>query len=269
MRLPALFIPHGGGPCFFVDPFPGQPAGLWDRMANYLRGIDASLGRRPEAVLVISGHWDCPAATVNTAVRHTLLFDYLGFPEHTYRLTYPAAGSPRVAGRVRELLSAAGLVSGEEPARGLDHGVFVPFKLIYPEADVPVVQLSLESGFDAARHVAIGAALSPLRDEGVLIAGSGMSYHNLRKFMTQDPRASWSAQEFDEWLNEAVTQTDAGRRAADLERWTEAPGALECHPTPEHLIPSLVAAGAAGSDPGRRPYSDYLAGKAISGFEFG
>ena len=145
-RLPTLYIPHGGGPCFFMDPSPGLPTDMWDRMAAYLRGIAATLPTRPRALLVISAHWETRQLTVNAAEQSPLLFDYYGFPEHTYQLTYPVAGSPELAARVRALLSAAGIGSAEERQRGLDHGVFVPFKLIYPEADIPLVQLSLLQG---------------------------------------------------------------------------------------------------------------------------
>src|SRR5215471_17582048 len=154
-RLPTLYIPHGGGPCFFMETPPGLPRNLWDGMAAYLRGLDTAIGVRPKAVLVISGHWEAERPTVNTAARPPLLFDYYGFPEHTYRLTYPAPGSPVVARRVREVLAAAEIASDEEPERGLDHGVFIPFKLIYPDADIPMVQLSLNRSLDAGTHLKI------------------------------------------------------------------------------------------------------------------
>ena len=268
-RLPTLFIPHGGGPCFFMDPLPGLPADVWDKMAAYLRGIDASLGVRPKAVLVISSHWEAARATVNAAVHPLLLFDYSGFPEHTYRLTYPVAGAPTVAARVRELLADAGIASDEETARGLDHGVFVPFKVIYPTADVPIVQLSLHRGRDAAAHLAIGRALMPLRDKGVLIVGSGMSYHNLRDLFVDDPEINRVAEDFDRWLHDAVTEPDVEARGAKLTAWRQAPGARASHPTPEHLLPLMIAAGAAGSDAGARTYRDRLLGKAVSAFQFG
>jgi len=265
MTLPTLYIPHGGGPCFFMDVAPGMPRDLWDRMAAYLRGIDASIGARPKAVLVVSAHWETPVPTVNVATNPPLLFDYYGFPEHTYRLTYPAQGSPEVAARVRELLEKAGMKTAEESERGLDHGVFVPFKLVYPDADVPVVQLSLKQGLDPETHLAIGRALAPLRDEGVLIVGSGMSYHNLREFF--DGSTSPLAADFDRWLGDAVT--DPAARDAKLAAWREAPGARACHPRSEHLLPLMVAAGAARGDAGRRTYGEALMGKAISGFQFG
>jgi len=268
-KWPTLFIPHGGGPCFFMDPIPGFPPDLWDRMAAYLRGIDTSLGERPAAILVISGHWEAAQPTVNAAEKPTLLFDYSGFPEHTYRLTYPAPGSPALAARVRTLLDKAGFTSAEERMRGLDHGVFVPLKVAYPAADVPVVQLSLDASRDPARHLAIGRALAPLRQEGVLIVGSGMSYHNLREFFADRPEGNRAAEDFDAWLADILINKDAKDREAGLTAWRSAPGARASHPTPEHLLPLHVAAGAALDDPATRTYSDLLLRKPVSAFQFG
>ena len=268
-RLPTLFIPHGGGPCFFMDTPAGMPHDMWDKMAVYLRGIASTLPVRPRALLVISAHWEMPVTTVNAAAQSPLLFDYYGFPEHTYQLTYPVAGSPALAERVRELLAAAGIGSAEESQRGLDHGVFVPFKLIYPDADIPLVQLSLVQGLDPAAHLALGRALAPLRDEGVLLVGSGMSYHNLRQFFHDDAPGNALAQQFDDWLVESVTHADPEVRARRLAQWSSAPGALTSHPRAEHLLPLMVAAGAAGLDAGRHTYGERVLGKALSGFQFG
>jgi aromatic ring-opening dioxygenase catalytic subunit (LigB family) len=267
-RLPTLFVPHGGGPCFFMDPPPGDPH-AWDAMASYLRGIAASVGAKPRAILVISAHWETPRPTVMTAERPSMLFDYYGFPEHTYRLSYPAPGSPALASRVRALLSAAGIASDEDAARGYDHGVFVPFLLMFPDAEIPVVQLSLRADLDPAAHLAIGRALAPLRDEGVLIVGSGMSYHNLRRFWSTDAHDVEAARAFDAWLAKAVETADADERAARLADWANAPGARTAHPRSEHLLPLMVAAGAGGEDRGTRDYSDRIFGKAVSGFRFG
>jgi aromatic ring-opening dioxygenase catalytic subunit (LigB family) len=267
-RLPTLFIPHGGGPCFFMEPPPGLPPDLWEGMARYLRGVGAEVGVKPRAVLVISGHWEMPQPTVQAAKSHTLLFDYYGFPEHTYRLTYPAPGSPAVAAQARALLAEAGIAAGEDTERGLDHGVFVPFKLVYPDADVPIVQLSLQQGLDPATHLAIGRALRPLRDEGVLIVGSGMSYHNLRRFFSSDPSAVAAATQFDAWLGAAITAEPAERERR-LAQWQLAPGARDSHPHPEHLLPLMVAAGAAAGEGGTVTYREPLLGKPISGFQFG
>ena len=267
-RLPALYIPHGGGPCFFMDPPPNAPH-LWDGMAAYLRGIAASVGTRPKAILVISAHWEAVRPTVNSGAQPGMLFDYYGFPEHTYRLAYPAPGSPVLAARVRSLLGHAGIPADEDATRGYDHGVFVPFLLMYPDADVPVVQLSLQAGLDPAAHLAIGRALAPLRDEGVLIVGSGMSYHNLRAFFAPDPQVMQGSERFDAALTRAVEAVDPAARDAQLVAWKQLPDALVCHPRAEHLLPLMVAAGAGAADQGRRTYNDRVFGKAVSAFQFG
>ena len=168
---------------------------MWDGLAAYLRGIDSSLGVRPKAVLVVSGHWENPLPTVNIAAKPGLLFDYYGFPEHTYHLKYPAPGSPELAQRVRGLLEGAGLATSENAERGLDHGVFIPFMLVLPDADVPVVEISLRADLDPTVHLRAGAALAPLRDEGVMVVGTGMSFHNMRMF---GPGAAEPSKRFDE-----------------------------------------------------------------------
>ncbi len=267
-RLPTLFIPHGGGPCFFMDPMPGFPPDLWDKLAAYLRGIPAAIGARPKAVLVISGHWEEDVPTVLAPANHTLLFDYYGFPEHTYKLTYPAHGEPGVAARVQDLLRNAGFHTEEEKERGLDHGVFVPFKLIYPEADVPIVQLSLLHHLDPAQHLAMGHALAPLREEGMLIVGSGNSYHNLREFFSSSPGAGEASAQFDTWLAAAV-EAPRAEREQRLLSWHTAPGARACHPRAEHLLPLMVVAGAAGDDAGRVTYHEQMFGKMFAGYQFG
>jgi aromatic ring-opening dioxygenase catalytic subunit (LigB family) len=264
-RLPTLFIPHGGGPCFFMEEGIG-PKGTWDRMAAYLRGIAASIGQRPKAMLVISGHWEEALPTVHVGRNPPLLFDYYGFPDHTYRLSYPAPGSPELARRVRDLLAAGGIESGEEAERGLDHGVFVPFLLIYPEADIPVVQLSLRQDLDPAAHMAIGRALAPLRDEGVLIMGSGLSYHNLRALRSAS--AGPVSDQFEAWLTEAVSDPDAASRSQRLSRWETAPGARLAHPREEHLIPLMVAAGAADQSRGALDFRERVWGVSMASYRF-
>jgi len=248
-----------------MDPPAGEPH-AWDAMASYLRGIADSIGAKPRAILVVSAHWETPRPTVMTSARPPLLFDYYGFPEHTYRLEYPAPGSPELAARVRALLASAGIAADEDAQRGFDHGVFVPFLLMFPDADIPVVQLSLRADLDADAHLAIGRALAPLRDEGVLIVGSGMSYHNLREFWSNSTEP---AAQFDAWLTDAVEDGNVESRNRKLTAWSEAPGAHASHPRSEHLLPLMVAAGAAGADLGRRTYSDRVFGKAVSGFQFG
>ena len=265
-RLPTLFIPHGGGPCFFMDP-PATVRHYWDNMAAYLRGLAADVGQRPKALLIVSGHWETPRPTLNVAAHPALFYDYYGFPEHTYRLSYPAPGAPDLAPRVQALLADAGFASDTDAERGLDHGVFIPMMLSYPDADIPILQLSLQQDLDPAQHLAIGKALEPLRDEGVLIIGSGMSFHNLRTLF--GPAGDVGSELFDTWLTDAATDPDPAARDAKLSAWAQAPFAREAHPREEHLLPLMVAAGAAGADPGRRTYADHLGGKAVSGFQFG
>jgi aromatic ring-opening dioxygenase catalytic subunit (LigB family) len=257
LRQPSLYIPHGGGPCFFMEWTYG-PKDTWARMGEMLRGLPALLPARPAALLVVSAHWEADVPTVQTAPHPSLYFDYHGFPPHTYELSWPAPGAPEVARRVGELLSAAGIASDEDDERGFDHGVFVPLLLAFPAADVPTLQLSLRRGLGAGEHLAIGAALAPLRDEGVVIVGSGMSYHNLGGVGAR--RAREASRRFDDWLGEAVNDPDT------LKRWESAPEAAVCHPRSEHLTPLFVAAGAGGR--GERFYRDEVLGATVSAFRF-
>ena len=266
MTLPTLFIPHGGGPCFFLDPNGGPPPAEWRKMQAYLAGRIGSLPERPTAILTISGHWETPVATVHVGKRPGLLFDYHGFPEHTYRLRWDAPGAPGVARRAAGLLAAAGFATAEEAERGWDHGVFIPGKVMVPDADIPVVQLSLEADLDPTRHIAMGRALAPLRDEGVLIVGSGMSFHNLR---ARGPQVTPVATEWDAALTTAVTDPDPVRRTERVAAWQQLPHARFAHPEAEHLLPLMVALGAGGDGPAVRDYSDVTLGWAVSGYRFG
>ena len=263
MRQPTFFIPHGAGPCFFME-WTWGPADTWDRTAAWLKGLVTGLPERPQALLVVSGHWEAPAFTVGSAAHPPLIYDYYGFPEATYQLRFDAPGSPALARRVGELLEAAGLPSVQDPERGYDHGVFIPLKLALPQADLPVVQLSLRQDLDPAAHLTAGRALAPLRDEGVLIVGSGTSWHNMRGF---GPAYTAKSEAFDAWLSAAMA--DPLRREAAIEAWREAPYAREAHPREEHLAPLFVAAGAAPGEPGRHAFRDIAMGVAISGYAFG
>lgn len=263
MRQPTLFIPHGAGPCFFMEWNRG-PADTWAKTAAWLKGLIATLPERPKAILVVSGHWEAEVFTVGSAERPRMLFDYSGFPESTYRLTFDAAGSPALAGQVRGLLEAAGFLTAEDPERGYDHGVFVPLKVATPQADIPVIQLSLKAGLDPSEHLAAGRALAPLRDQGVLIVGSGMSWHNMRGF---SPAFTAKSAVFDNWLEREMT--DPARRDAAIRHWDEAPYAREAHPREEHLAPLFVAAGAAEGEAGRLTFRDKTMDVMLSGYAFG
>ena len=264
-RQPTIFLPHGGGPCFFMD-WTWGPAVTWAATQRFLEGLSATLPAPPKALLVVSGHWEEPVFTASAAAQPRLIFDYSGFPEHTYRLTWPAPGDPELAERVAGLLSQAGLPAGLNANRGFDHGVFVPLKVAFPEAKIPVVTLSLAASLDPALHLAAGRALAPLRDEGVLIVGSGMSFHNLRAYLR--PETAERARAFDSWLTRAV-ESPATERSALLTGWREAPFAAFAHPREEHLIPLMVAAGAGGDAPGTRIFGDEPMGAAISAYRFG
>ena len=265
-RLPSLFITHGGGPCFWMEFGPPFGPHAFDKLRAYLAGLIDSLPERPKAILMISGHWEEDRPTVSTAAKPGMLFDYYGFPEHTYHLKYPAPGSPVLAARVRGLLEGAGLATSEDAERGLDHGVFVPFMLVLPEADVPVVEISLRADLDPGVHLRAGAALAPLRDEGVMVVGTGMSFHNMRMF---GPNAATPSKQFDAWLTDAVTAPSAESRNAALIGWEAAPAARASHPREEHLLPLMVAAGAAGADLGTKVFEDRVLGATVSGFRFG
>lgn len=258
--LPAFYVPHGGGPCFFMD----DPGGVWKGMAAFLRSLPASLPSVPRAILVVSGHWETRGFALTSHDAPPLIYDYYGFPPHTYALRYDVPGDAALAAEAAALIQAAGLRATLDTARGLDHGVFIPLMVIYPEARIPVVELSLDGSLDAGLHLRLGAALRPLRERGVLILCAGMSFHNLGAM--GDPRALAPSTAFDDWLTAAVSLPGAAR-AEQLSRWESAPFARLAHPRPEHLLPLMVAAGASEA-PGRRVYSEAVLEMAISGFRF-
>lgn len=263
---PTVFLPHGGGPCFFMD-WTWGPADSWHPLAKFLKEFPTSLPERPKAILVISAHWEEPTFTVNTTAQPPLLFDYYGFPEHTYQLEYPAPGEPKLARRVIDRISGAGLSVSEAEGRGFDHGVFVPLKLAFPEADIPIVQLSLDKNLEPDRHLELGKALAPLRREGVLIVGSGMSWHNLRLYLKEGTLQSSSL--FDEWLTEVVEHPAPETRNQLLSVWRTAPNARLAHPREEHLVPLLVVAGAAHEEVGKCVFRDSPLQAVISAYRFG
>ncbi len=266
--MPTLFIPHGGGPCFFMDwSVMGGPKDTWDKTAAWLRGLAETLPERPKAIVVVSGHWEEPAFTVATSPAPGMIYDYSNFPPHTYELQYPAPGAPVLAHRIVDLLRKHGLPAATDSHRGFDHGVFIPFLLVFPDAEIPVVPLSLKAGLDPEEHMAAGLALASLRDEGVLIVGSGMSYHNMRDFSS--PAAKEPSETFDRWLTEAVEAPDPEQRHDRLAHWSKAPAGRAAHPREEHLLPLMVAAGAAGADRGERVFSDVAMNARLSGYRFG
>jgi aromatic ring-opening dioxygenase catalytic subunit (LigB family) len=264
-RLPTYFISHGGGPWPWMKE---QMGGVYDRLEASLACMPADLGTTPRAVLMLSAHWEAPRFTVQTNARPSMLYDYGGFPDFTYRIEYPAPGAPDVAASVRAALAGAGIESDEDAVRGFDHGMFAPMAVIYPKADVPVVQLSLKKGLVPADHLALGRALAPLRDDGILIVGSGLSYHNLRAFgaAARVPSAA-----FDGWLDSTLAIADAATRSAALSAWEQAPAARLAHPREEHLLPLMVALGAAEGEVATRVYHEreFFGGITVSSYRFG
>jgi len=263
-RQPLVFLPHGGGPWPFVELNFGSKAEL-GALATYLKSVAALPKTPPKAILVISAHWEEAEPTVMSGSHPPMLYDYYGFPPESYEITWPAPGEPVLATRVRELLDHAGFQTAANAERGFDHGTFVPLKLAYPNADVPTVQLSLKRGLDPSEHLAMGRALAPLRDEGVFIIGSGMTFHNLRAF---GPASSTVSEEFDAWLRETST-LETAERDRRLIDWANAPSARKAHPREEHLLPLMVIAGAAGADRGTVAYNGTMLGLRLSAYHFG
>jgi aromatic ring-opening dioxygenase catalytic subunit (LigB family) len=236
--------------------------------------LEASLARipreipaKPRAVLVISGHWEGPEFAVMSAAHPPMVYDYYGFPPETYQIVYPAPGAPEAAARTAELIRAAGLPTRLDDKRGFDHGAFVPLFVMYPKAETPVFQLSLQSGYDPVKHFALGRALAPLRGEGVLIIGSGLSYHNLSLF---GPNAREPSEAFDKWLAATMSRTP-DRRTSGVLAWEKAPCARVCHPREDHLAPLFVALGAAESEKAICTYHDQglFGGVTASSYRFG
>jgi aromatic ring-opening dioxygenase catalytic subunit (LigB family) len=244
------------------------------RMASletYLKNIPATLPERPKALLVVSAHWEERVPTVQTSPQPGMLYDYHGFPEESYSITWPAPGSPKLAKRIEDLFDQAGIESGTDAKRGFDHGTFVVTKLMIPKADIPTIQLSLTRDLDPRRLFEIGIALAPLRDEGVLILGSGYSYHNMRGFfaaMANQPGPAEDARAFDGWLAEALLLPPS-KRAARILQWEKAPAARACHPREEHLLPLFVCAGAGEQDAVTLPYHEELLGLMTLAARFG
>ncbi len=269
--MPSIFVPHGGGPWTVVDMGMGdQYAGL----TRYLEALPESLPAAPRAVLCVSAHWEAPKPTVMSSPAPPMLYDYYGFPQAAYEFTWPAPGAPEVAGEVMEALRSADIAYAEDGERGFDHGTFVPRMVSDPRAQVPTFQLSLIAGLDPAKHIALGRALAPLRKRGVLILGSGMSYHNMHMFRAafSDPRARTQIDEdsrrFDDWLAESM-QLEASARERALVEWAQAPAGRDAHPREEHLLPLMVNLGAALEDDAALPYRDRLLAAHVSAVALG
>ena len=241
-RQPVYFVSHGGGPW----PWMPEQQAMYVHLTQALQSIPAQLPQAPDAILMVSAHWITEGGVqVASHPQPDMVYDYYGFPAATYGIRYPAPGSPALAQHVIDLLSAQQVAVQANPQRGFDHGAFVPAYVMYPQAQVPLVQLSIEAGFDPSFHHILGAALAPLRDDNVLIVGSGLSYHNLRRF---GPPGREPSAQFDAWLQHALIGHTAAERLSALRDWAQAPSARLAHPMEDHLVPLFVASGAAGDD---------------------
>jgi 4,5-DOPA dioxygenase extradiol len=255
-----VYFSHGGGPLPILGD-PGHKA-----MVDFMTNLPSQL-RRPEAILVISAHWEERVATLLGAEHPVMFYDYYGFPEKAYEIKYPAPGSPKLAKKIVGLLEKQGLEAHVDPERGFDHGLFIPLKLMYPQADIPAFQLSLLRGLNPAAHIALGNALRGLMDEKILVIGSGFSFHNMNAFSWQgDGKPDPANDAFQNWLIEvctgAISQSEREQRLVD---WEKAPSARYCHPREEHLLPVHVCAGMAAK-PAKLIFDDKILGKRSVGF---
>jgi 4,5-DOPA dioxygenase extradiol len=255
-----VYFSHGGGPLPILGD-PGHKA-----MIDFMVRLPSQL-KKPDFILVISAHWEESVATLLGAQRPPMFYDYYGFPDEAYEITYPASGSPDLANQVAGLLSENKIPARSDLQRGFDHGLFIPLKLMYPQADIPCLQLSLLRGLNAEAHIALGKALRELNGMNVLVVGSGFSFHNLRAFSWQAIGALDPANDaFQDWLIETCTgplsQTEREQR---LVEWEKAPSARYCHPRQEHLLPLHVCAAMADK-PAKLVFDDQILGKRAVAF---
>jgi 4,5-DOPA dioxygenase extradiol len=253
MRLPTLFLSHGS-PMQAVEP--GAAGRAWQALGARLP--------RPKAILIASAHWETSLPMVTGSPKPETIHDFGGFPRELYEIRYPAPGAPDIAARTAALVKEAGITAGIDGCRGLDHGAWVPLRWMYPDASIPVVQLAVQPERGTAHHLALGRALAPLRDEGVLVIGSGHTTHNLRDFMMDrrgtSPVAPY-AQQFAQWVSEHLAANDAKALIAYRDR---APHAVRAHPTDEHFLPLFVAYGAAGEQPRTETILEAYEGSALA-----
>ena len=253
---PALFVSHGS-PMIVLDPSPAR-----DFLETYGRAHE-----KPRAIIVASAHYEAPGPSLSHGAAPRTVHDFGGFPDALYRIHYPAPGAPEIAARAADLLSGAGFTPRLDPARGFDHGVWTPLKLMYPDADVPVINLSVDPRQSPEWHWRVGRALAPLRDEGVMIIGSGSATHNLGEYFRPHGEATpaW-VKAFEQWLAETI---EAGRTEDLLHYRERASEAVRNHPTEEHILPLFVPLGAASEGPGKRLHQSYDRVLAMDAFGFG
>lgn len=254
-KMQVVYFSHGGGPLPILGD-PGHKA-----MIDFMNVLPDQL-HKPDAILVVSAHWEESAATLLGAQNPPMFYDYYGFPEEAYSINYPAPGNPELAAKISGLLRENNIPTRIDTQRGFDHGLFIPLKLMYPRADIPSLQLSLLRGLDPGAHIALGRALRSLRDENILVIGSGFSFHNMQAFSLGGTAAPDKANNaFQDWLIDVCTGNQSqSDREQSLVDWEKAPSARYCHPREEHLLPLHVCQGLADK-PGKLVFDDLILGK--------
>jgi 4,5-DOPA dioxygenase extradiol len=255
-----VYFSHGGGPMPILGD-PGHKA-----MVEFMTRLPSQL-KKPDLILVISAHWEESAATLLGAQNPEMFYDYYGFPDQAYEITYPAPGSPEYANRIAGVLKQNNIPARIDPQRGFDHGLFIPLKLMYPQADIPCLQLSLLRGLNPGAHIALGKALRGFKNENILVIGSGFSFHNMSAFTWQGIGAPDPANNaFQNWLIEGCTgPMSQSEREQRLIEWEKAPSARYCHPREEHLLPLHVCLGMT-DQPAKLIFDDQILGKRSVAF---
>jgi 4,5-DOPA dioxygenase extradiol len=259
-KAQVIYFSHGGGPLPILGDASHQA------MIDFMLRLPSQL-KKPEAILVISAHWEESVATLLGAPAPSMFYDYYGFPDEAYDITYPAPGSPELADRIAGWLNQNNIPVRIDPQRGFDHGLFIPLKLMYPQADIPALQFSLLRGLDPAAHLSLGKALRALMDENILVVGSGFSFHNMQAFAWEGGRKPDAANDgFQNWLIDVCTSPiSQSEREERLIAWKKAPSARYCHPREEHLMPLHVCAGMADKA-ATTIFDDYILGKRAIAF---
>ena len=260
----AVYFSHGGGPL----PILGEPSHA--KMVAFMKQLPARFPE-PDAIIVVSAHWEETVPTVSGAPNPKMFYDYYGFPDEAYDIPYPAPGNPDLALRIVGLLEQNQISCRMDNERGFDHGLFIPLMLMYADAKIPSIQLSLVRGLDSATHIQLGKALRELMQENVLVIGSGFSFHNMRAFIWDGTEPEDEANDaFQDWLIETCTKgIDQGEREERLVQWEKAPSARYCHPREEHLLPLHVCAGIAGDNvPAVKVFDDSILGKRAVAFQW-
>jgi len=262
--LPTYYLSHGGGPW----PWMPNVAPAYATLAASLKDMRTELGEAPRAALVVTAHWETEDFAFSTAERPGMIYDYYGFPPETYEIVYPAPGMPSLAEKAAGLLRAGGMKADLDAERGFDHGTFSLMKGIYPDADMPIVQMSIGKDYDPVRHIEAGKLLAPLREEGIVIIGSGLSFHNLR---AMGPLGRDASRDFDGWLQNALLGANGNKRAEAIIDWERAPAARQVHPREDHLMPLHVAVGAAMEEAAHVTYhqDDFFGAITASSSRFG